>query len=99
MHPKVEKAVSAPLGTDNRKAKPTKMWQMKCKTFSEGQTGTDMRGGETVGAEGEEGTAGSPGTNRADGRSTYNRKQRNFTCSVVLMHQQNEETHRWRRTM
>lgn len=31
-----------------------------------------------------------PGTNRTYSRSTYNRKQRNFTCSVVLMHQQNQ---------
>lgn len=61
MHPKVEKAVSAPLGTDNRKAKPTKMWQMKCETFSEGQTGTDMRGGETVGQKEERGLPGVPG--------------------------------------
>lgn len=35
-----------------------------------------------------------PGTHRDDGESTYNRKQRNFTCSVVLMHQQNQRQER-----
>lgn len=30
--------------------------------------------------------------------STYNRKQRNFTCSVVLMHQQNQRQERDRQT-
>lgn len=37
--------------------------------------------------EGKGGTAKGPG-GAGNSRSTYNRKQRNFTCSVVLMHQQ-----------
>lgn len=43
--------------------------------------------------EGGGGTAKGPEGAR-NSRSTYNRKQRNFTCSVVLMHQQNSRRER-----
>ena len=92
--PKVGGPVSKPLRTDG-KAKLThevanEMRKVIRRFNSEREANMLWR---RWSREGKEGTAKGPG-GAGNSRSTYNRKQRNFTCSVVLMHQQNERRER-----
>lgn len=87
--PKVGGPVSKPLSTDG-KAKLThevanEMRKVIRRFNSEREANMLWRRWSRKGGGG---TAKGPGGAR-NSRSTYNRKQRNFTCSVVLMHQQN----------
>lgn len=88
--------VPTPLGTDNCEAKLTREVANEMQNIirrSNSETKANMLWRDGLGRVGEE-LPTVPGTNRSDGRSTYNRKQRNFTCSVVLMHQQNQRQER-----
>lgn len=92
--PKVGGPVSKPLGTDG-KAKLThevanEMRKVIRRFNSEREANMLWR---RWSREGGGGTAKGPEGAR-NSRSTYNRKQRNFTCSVVLMHQQNSRRER-----
>lgn len=94
--PKVGRPTSTPLGTDKCKAKLTyevANEMQKIIRRSNAETQANMLWRDGLGRVGEK-LPTVLGTNRNNSRSTYNRKQRNFTCSVVLMHQQNKRQER-----